>query len=73
MRLQISPNVSITPLSASRDRPLSSIKTYRFCGKSGIFQFIRALLSMREFSTHQSLNGSPFMAVPGFTRQTRIP
>jgi hypothetical protein len=37
-----------------------------FCGKSSIFQFIRALLSMREFSTHQSLKGPPFVAVPSF-------
>ena len=33
-----------------------------FYGKSGIFQFIRALLSMRECSTHQSLKESPFVS-----------
>ncbi len=37
-----------------------------FCGKSSIFQFIRTLLSMGEFSAHQSLNGPPFVAVPSF-------
>ena len=34
-----------------------------YYGKSGIFQSIDALLSMREFSTHQSLNGPPFVTV----------
>ena len=38
-----------------------------FCGKSSIFQFIHALLSMWEFSTHQSLNRPPFVAVPSFS------
>ena len=37
-----------------------------FCGKSSIFQFIRALLSMRGFYTHQSLKEPPFVTVPNF-------
>ena len=35
-----------------------------FCGKSSIYQFKRGLLSMREFSTHQSLKETPFVNVP---------
>ena len=35
-----------------------------FCGKSGIFQFVRSPLSMRVISTHQSLNVPPFDNVP---------
>ena len=37
-----------------------------FYGKSSIFQFIRALLSIGEVSTHQSLNGPPFGTVTVF-------
>ena len=37
-----------------------------FCGKSSMFQFIRALLSMRVILAHKSLNGLPFVAVPGY-------
>jgi len=35
-----------------------------FYGKSDIFKFIRALLSMRVISTHYSLKVPPFGAVP---------
>ena len=35
-----------------------------FCGKSSIYQFKRGLLSMLEFSTHQSLKETPFVNVP---------
>ncbi len=35
-----------------------------FCGKSSIFQFIRALLPMRWFSMHQSLKEPPFVILP---------
>ena len=43
-----------------------------FCGKSGIFQFIRALLSVREFSTHKSLNGPPFGTATVFFLDTTL-
>jgi hypothetical protein len=43
MRLQISLSVSITPLSASRDHPLSSIKTYH-CQAQLIEKCTRPLL-----------------------------
>jgi len=37
-----------------------------FSDKSGIFQFIRALLSIGEISTHHSLNGPPFKTATYF-------
>jgi hypothetical protein len=39
---------------------------FSFCDKSGIFQFIRALLSIEEVSTHHSLKEPPFVAVVSF-------
>ncbi|TKJ38741.1 MAG: hypothetical protein CEE38_03290 [Planctomycetes bacterium B3_Pla] len=42
-----------------------------FCGKSSIFQFIRTLLSMREFFTHQLFDGRPLAAV-GLLKKVRL-